>query len=278
MSVSASAKPKAKATDPLLERIREALLASRDVFADYEPGRIAAAKKAGGDPVTDADHAVDAVLRELLPRDGEGWLSEETTDDLSRLDAKRVWVVDPLDGTREFVLGIPEWCVSIGYVEDGVPIAGGVCNPQSGETIIGGRGAGVVYNGEPATMSRREHLEGALVLGSRSESNRGEWDLFDDAPFTVRPMGSIAYKLALVAAGKADATWTVVPKNEWDVAAGVALVLAGGGEAYEPDGRPRTFNRRDPLLTGLVAHPSSLAAEIQPVVERHRSAQAARGR
>ena len=263
-------------SDRILARIEEALRASAEIFQDYEPGKVAAEKKAGGDPVTEADNAVNDVLHQLLPRDGEGWLSEETTDDLRRLEASRVWVVDPLDGTKEFVLGIPEWCVSIGYVEDGVPIAGGIFNPQSGVTIIGGRGAGVTYNGTAATMSERSHLEGALVLGSRSESKRGEWDLFDDAPFNVQPMGSVAYKLGLVAAGKADATWTVVPKNEWDVAAGVALVLAGGGEAYEPEGTPRTFNSRDPLLSGLVAHPKALAADVRAVVERHRLAQAAR--
>ena len=265
-------------SDPILARIAEALRASAEIFRDYEPGKVEAQKKAGGDPVTEADNAVNEVLHKLLPRDGEGWLSEETTDDLRRLDARRVWVVDPLDGTKEFVLGIPEWCVSIGYVEDGVPTAGGIFNPRSGETILGGRGEGVLYNGEAATMSQRDRLEGAVVLGSRSESKRGEWDLFDDAPFTVRAMGSVAYKLGLVAAGKADATWTVIPKNEWDVAAGVALVLAGAGVAYEPDGTPRTFNSRDPLLSGLVAHPTALAPDVKPVVERHRLSQAARAR
>jgi len=262
-------------SDLPLDRIEKGLREAGRVLERFTPGEVEAEKKAGGDPVTAADSAVDDVLKALLPRDGEGWLSEETTDDLRRLETRRVWVVDPLDGTKEFVLGIPEWCVSIGYVEDGVPVAGGIFNPQSGETILGGRGAGVRYNGESASMSERSSLDGALVLGSRSESKRGEWDLFqsESTPFTIRPMGSVAYKLGLVAAGKADATWTVVPKNEWDVAAGVALILAAGGEAYEPDGTPRVFNQRDPLLKGLVAHPPQLGRDVQAAVARHLRAQ-----
>ena len=263
-------------TASVLERIERALSEAGRVLTDFVPGKVAAEHKAGGDPVTEADHAVNDVLLELLPRDGEGWLSEETLDDRKRLDARTVWVVDPLDGTKEFVMGIAEWCVSIGYVEDGVPIAGGILNPQSGEVIVGGRGEGVLYNGEPATMSRRSSLDGALVLGSRSESKRGEWDLFESSPFEVRPMGSVAYKLGLVAAGKADATWTIVPKNEWDVAAGVALVLAAGGDAYEPDGVARVFNRSDPLLKGLVAHPKGLGRDVKAAVRRHLEARAPR--
>ena len=107
------------------------------------------------------------------------------------------------------------------------------------------------------------------MLGSRSESKRGEWDILEDADFEVRPMGSVAYKLALVAAGRAGATWTLVPKNEWDVAAGVALVLAAGGHVYEPNGTPRRFNRPNPLLSGLVAHPPSLEKDVKAAIERH---------
>ena len=254
----------------VLERIEAALSATVPIFAGFTPGKVAAEKKSGGDPVTEADNAVNAELAKILPREGEGWLSEESTDDLARLDRSRVWVVDPLDGTKEFVLGIPEWCVSVGYVVDGIPVAGGIYAPQTQEMVLGGRGVGVTHNGEPASMSERTTLSGAVVLGSRSESKRGEWELFDDAPFQVRPMGSVAYKLGLVASGRADVTWTVVPKNEWDVAAGVALVHAAGGETYEPDGTPRSFNSRDPLLTGLVAHPPQLRDEVKAAVDRHR--------
>src|SRR6201998_2088806 len=109
----------------ILTRIAAALEAARGVFAGFTPGEIEAEYKAGHDPVTEADRAVDAVLRENLLRDGEGWLSEESVDDASRLGKRRVWVVDPLDGTREFVQGIPEFCVSIGFVENRRTVGGG---------------------------------------------------------------------------------------------------------------------------------------------------------
>src|ERR1700729_1304809 len=145
----------------ILQRIQAALDAARDVFARFTPGAIETEYKIGHDPVTEADRAVDAVLRQNLLREGEGWLSEETVDDLSRLDKSRVWVVDPLDGTREFVQGIPEFCVSIGYVENGRPVAGGICNPATNEIFLGSLESGVTYNGKPARPSQRTTLDGA---------------------------------------------------------------------------------------------------------------------
>src|SRR5690349_10203860 len=184
-----------------LQRIYDALEAARQVLSRFTPGAIAAEYKVGHDPVTEADREVDAVLRKNLLREGEGWLSEESVDDFTRLDKNRVWVVDPLDGTREFVAGIPEFCVSVGMVENGRPVAGGICNPATNETIIGSLQSGVTYNGEPARPSEKSALADALVLASRSEVKRGEWEAFKAAPFKSRPMGSVAYKLALVAAG-----------------------------------------------------------------------------
>ena len=212
-----------------LERIQSALEAARQVFSRFTSGAIEAEYKIGHDPVTEADRAVDAVLRKELLREGEGWLSEESVDDFSRLDKNRVWVVDPLDGTREFVAGIPEFCVSIAMVENGRPVAGGICNPQTNEIFLGSLESGVTYNRKPAKPSQRTSLNGALVLASRSEVKRGEWKQFEGANLKIRPMGSVAYKLALVSAGLADVTFTLVPKNEWDVAGGAALVASAGG-------------------------------------------------
>lgn len=236
----------------VLERIEAALAAAREIFDRFTPGKIETEYKSGHDPVTEADRALDSALRKNLLRDGEGWLSEESADDLSRLDRERVWVVDPLDGTREFVEGIPEFCVSIAMVESGRPVAAGICNPATNETFIGAIDCGLTYNGAPARASQRRELQGAIVLASRSETKRGEWKQFADAPFKITPMGSVAYKLARVSSGLEDLTFTLTPKNEWDVAGGAALIASAGGFVQTLDA-PLTCNRKDPLIDGLIA-------------------------
>ena len=245
-----------------LERIHAALEAARTVLNRFTPGAIETEYKVGHDPVTEADRAVDDILRKPLLRPGEGWLSEETVDDLTRLDKPRVWVVDPLDGTREFVQGIPEFCVSIAMVENGIPVAGGICNPATDELILGSCETGVTYNGKPAQPSQRKNLHGALVLASRSEVKRGEWKQFESDDFTIRPMGSVAYKLGLVSAGRADVTFTLVPKHEWDVAAGAALVLSAGGFVQTLESTDLKCNQKNPLITGLIACGPYLKAEL----------------
>jgi myo-inositol-1(or 4)-monophosphatase len=256
----------ARALQGDLDRIAAAIGAVTPIVRRIAAGELEVATKERGDPVTEADRLVNDRLHELLLHDGEGWLSEETVDDLRRLDRRRVWVVDPLDGTREFVERIPEYCVSIGLVEDGVPVAGGIANPATGEVMIGGLGLGLWLNGARATAVQRATLDDALVLASRSEVKRGEWERFKGKSFRIQAMGSVAYKLALVAAGKADATWTLVPKHEWDVAAGVALVRAAGGEVFLPSGALRRFNAANPKLPGLIAGGAALAGPLRQLL------------
>src|SRR5258708_15376983 len=148
----------------VLERIQAAIEAAKQVFSRFTPGEIAAEYKAGHDPVTDADRELDAVLRKNLLRDGEGWLSEESADDHSRLFRSRVWVVDPLDGTREFIAGIPEFCVSIALVDRGRPVVGGICNPATNEVFLGSIYSGLSYKGIPSRASQRRTLQVALLL------------------------------------------------------------------------------------------------------------------
>ncbi len=250
-----------------LKRIERALQAAVSALPCFVPGGLRADFKGGDDPVTEADRTANRVLRDALIRNGEGWLSEESADDLARLKNECVWVVDPLDGTREFVAGIPEWCISVGFVERGRAVAGGVCNPATGEVFLGALGLGMSRNGNPVRPTDRKSLSQAVVLASRSEVKRGEWDCFRKAQFVTRPVGSVAYKLALVASGLADATWSLSPKNEWDIAAGVALVESAGGFVRKIDNSPLTFNRKSTLLPGLLACGPGLLDEVSSVLE-----------
>jgi myo-inositol-1(or 4)-monophosphatase len=258
---------KVQSSIEIVGRIKEALEKAVQALTPFVSGNVKADQKSGDrGPVTEADRAVNRVLHETLLREGEGWLSEETIDDPERLKKRRVWIVDPLDGTKEFVAGIPEWCISIAMVEDGRAIAGGICNPATKETFLGSRETGITYNGCGAQASRKSSLDGAMVLASRSEVRRGDWACFDDSPFIFRPMGSVAYKMALIASGLADATWTLTPKNEWDIAAGVALVEAAGGVVqFLPDARP-AFNNKSTLLPGLFACGPLLSSPINTLL------------
>jgi myo-inositol-1(or 4)-monophosphatase len=247
-----------------LTRIREALLAAANAIRPFTSGAVDYDEKGSRrDPVTAADLAANEALLRLLPLPGEGWLSEETADSPERLRCERVWVVDPLDGTREFVEGIPEWCISVGLVEGGEPVAGGIYSPSTDQLVLGSLETGVTLNGDPVGMTGLQALEGAVVLASRSEWKRGEWDRFQDAPFQVTPCGSVAFKLAKVAAGLADATWTLVPKHEWDVAGGAALVMAAGGTLMHADGTRPRFNQANPKLPDFLAADPELLGEFR---------------
>ncbi len=186
--------------------------------------------KGHDNPVTAADLEADQAIKNLLrdPFPTYGWLSEETADNDDRLKCQRVWIVDPLDGTREFINGIPEFAVAIALIEDGVPVLGVTYNPVKRELYSSARGVGCYLNSQRVRVTRTRVLKRATVLASRSETARGEWQVFDKM-LKVSPTGSVAYKLAMVAAGKGDATFTRSPKSEWDIASGAALVAEAGG-------------------------------------------------
>jgi myo-inositol-1(or 4)-monophosphatase len=128
--------------------------------------------------------------------------------------------------------------------------------------FLGSIDSGMTYNGSSVQASQRSNLLGATILASRSETKRGEWEAFQNAPFKTQPMGSVAYKLARVAAGLADATFTLSPKHDWDIAAGVALVHSAGGFARPLDQREFRFNRESALLPGMIACGANLRKEL----------------
>ncbi|HUG08088.1 MAG TPA: inositol monophosphatase family protein [Acidimicrobiia bacterium] len=249
----------------LVDRIDRALTAAENVFATLNGRKVTEMRKTGGDPLTHVDLALDEVLRDSLQVEGDGWLSEETADDLSRLDTELVWIVDPLDGTREFIDGLPEFCTSVAAVVDGMPVAGGVVNPAADLRVVGAIGLGVSCNGESASPRPSGPLAHMTVLASRSEVGRGQWEAVESAGIVVQPMGSVAYKMARVAAGLDHATWTPVPKHEWDVAGGAALMAAAGGSVIGVDGELLLFNQPRPWFSGVIAVPPGFEIHLEAV-------------
>jgi myo-inositol-1(or 4)-monophosphatase len=225
------------------------------------------AYKGTDSPVTVADRDANQKIHEILQGEfpGYGWLSEETADSPARLSCRRVWVVDPMDGTKEFIQKIPEFAVSIALIEGGVPVLGVAYNPTQDRLFWAVRGHGAWCEDRRLQVSQTERLADATVLSSRSETKRGEWADFVSL-FRTRPTGSAAYKLALVASGEADATFTLVPKNEWDVCAGTLLVEEAGGTVTHLNGQSLVFNQPQTLLRGLVASNGRLHSQLLDLI------------
>ncbi|HET8721359.1 MAG TPA: 3'(2'),5'-bisphosphate nucleotidase CysQ [Nitrospira sp.] len=220
-------------------------------------------------PVTTADLEVNRILRHMqeahFPDDG--WLSEESPDDPARLAKARVWVVDPIDGTKAFVNKLPQYCISVGLVEGGRPVLGAIFNPSTDELFTATVGRGLRVNGQPMSPAAPVG-ERSEVLVNPWEYRGGRWaDL--DGEVHCRPTLSIAYALALVAAGRAQATLTIEPENEWDVAAGVLLIEESGGSVSDAEGRPFVFNQAIPRFRGIIAVSATARAELRPLLETH---------
>jgi len=226
-------------------------------------------EKSHDNPVTEADlranESIHAAILGAFPDDG--WLSEETRDSHERLARRRVWIIDPLDGTKEFTQHIPEFCVCIALVDDGAPVVGVSYNPVTDELFAAARGLGLRLNGVPARCTDTADVSAARMLASRSEDKRGEWDPYKPL-MRVELTGSVALKLALIAAGRADGTFSLTPKHEWDVCAGAALILEGGGRMTDCHGQPLRFNSAKPLLPGIIATNAPLFEPILALTER----------
>ncbi len=249
---------------------RDAALAAGQILQRYfRDGGYQIDSKGRNNPVTTADFEADSELKQIL-RDAfpdYGWLSEETADNDDRLTRDRVWIVDPLDGTKEFIKGIPEFVVAIALADHGVPVMGVSYNPIKDELFAGIPGAGCLLDGIPVTVSDTRTLDHSTILASRSETARGEWKAYEGR-VTVRPIGSVAYKLALVAAGQADATFTLTPKSEWDIASGVALIIAAGGRVTDLHGDPMRFNQASVKTPGFVASNGHLHAQLERMLPK----------
>jgi myo-inositol-1(or 4)-monophosphatase len=230
-------------------------------------------RKGQNDFVTRADHeseaAVVAVLRDLVPEDTV--LTEEAGWLPGRNDSVQ-WIIDPLDGTTNFLQGLPVWCVSVGCVRNGEPIAGAVVDPLGGNWFVGERGAGVRWNDRPAQVSSRGGLSGAFLATGYPFRAHAALDHYLDAfrevfrqARAIRRCGAAALDLAYTAVGVYDGFFEF-RLSPWDVAAGGLLVLEAGGQVSDLDGGGRWLRDGNVLAGGPAVH-----AELQRAVARHAS-------
>ncbi|MEL6586402.1 MAG: 3'(2'),5'-bisphosphate nucleotidase CysQ [Pseudomonadota bacterium] len=211
-------------------------------------------KGGGQGPVTEADLEVDAMLREMLTaaRPDYGWLSEESPDDQARHGAKRVFVIDPIDGTRAFLNGESSFSHSLAIVEEGRPIAAAIYLPMKDRLYAAALGQGATRDGWPIAPSGRVHLNGAEVLGATSNFKADRWR-DGPLPVTQRFVSSLAFRMALAAEGRFDAMITLRAAWEWDIAAGALIVSEAGGHVTDQGGASLRFNNPHPQVNGVLA-------------------------
>lgn len=204
-------------------------------------------EKTKNNPVSDIDMAVDALLarrlQAILPE--AAWLSEETVDDPSRLNARLLWLVDPIDGTRDYVRGRSGWCVSVALVADGIPVFAVMAAPAQDKVWIAASGEGVTCNNERLAGSVRQNFAGSRVPAD--DLPRMDSDLV-----IVDKPNSIAMRMTMVACDRADLVATLRWGNEWDVAAAHLVAQEAGGVVTDALGRPIKYNKREPLDFGLI--------------------------
>ncbi|MGV6804379.1 MAG: 3'(2'),5'-bisphosphate nucleotidase CysQ [Ruegeria sp.] len=235
------------------------------IDAALEAGRIATRysgreaqrwdKPGGAGPVTEADLAVNSMLEQRLPsaRPGYGWLSEETEDNADRLTRDRVFIVDPIDGTRSFAEGSRTWAHSLAIAERGRIVAAVIYLPQREMMFSAALGQGATLNGEPIQATSVSEEPDAEVLAAKPNLREQHWRDGRPPRFHRAYRPSLAYRMALVAQGRFDGMLTLRPTWEWDIAAGDLILREAGGYCTDRIGLSLQFNNPLPRLNGVVA-------------------------
>ncbi len=239
-----------------LELLVKAAHAAGDVARQFSgPSAKVWEKPGGAGPVTEADLAVNRVLEDTLrsARPDYGWLSEESEDGGARLDRDRVFIVDPIDGTRSFMEGSQIWAHSLSVVERGKVIAGVIYLPMRDKLYAAALEGGATLNGTPLRVGARIEPDGATMLAAKPNF-KGEFWRRGEHPGLVRNFRpSLAYRMALVAEGRFDAMMTLRSAWEWDIAAGALILQEAGAAVSDQSGAGLVFNNPEPKVPGVLA-------------------------
>ena len=225
-------------------------------------------KPEGAGPVTEADLAVNAMLEERLrgARPGYGWLSEETEDNPDRLRRDRVFIIDPIDGTRSFLDGSKSWAHSLAVAVAGQVVAAVIYLPARDRLYSAAAGCGAFLNGVPIRAAQTGGLAGGLagadILAARPNLEPQHWRDGQPPRFARSYRPSLAYRMALVAEGRFDGMLTLRPSWEWDIAAGDLILREAGARCTDRAGAALVFNNPLPKLDGVVAGPAAIHAAL----------------
>ncbi|MFO1247371.1 MAG: 3'(2'),5'-bisphosphate nucleotidase CysQ [Alphaproteobacteria bacterium] len=239
----------------LEDTVREAGHIARSFYGgDYKRWN-----KEGGSPVTEADLAVNKYLCDTLTaaRPGYGWLSEETTDDPSRLERATVFIIDPIDGTVAFLKNRPHFTICAAIVVAGRPVCGVVYNPITDEMYSAREGAGAHRNGKQIHVGARDVLQDCAMLGDRTQLSAPPFP-----PMHVQNRNSVAYRVVLVADGSADASVSLTSKRDWDLAAADIILSEAGGSLTDTRGETLVYNKPSAKQSSLIAANPALSTEI----------------
>ncbi|GJM03800.1 MAG: 3'(2'),5'-bisphosphate nucleotidase CysQ [Rhodomicrobium sp.] len=243
---------------PLYEHLQETVIRAGDLAGELFRKDIHIETKPDGSKVSEADYAVNEFLQQKLCAfdPSYSWLSEESPVTDERLDAKRTWIIDPIDGTHSFLKGDTDWTIVAALIEKGEPVLGAVYNPVLNELYMAEKGSGAQLNGIDISTNSSEHVKNAHIIASKAQFDR----VFPDE--TTAPKRSwrcsMAYRIALVAAGKADATISMTPKNDWDIAAAHIILEEAGGQMTTQKGVKLRYNKPKLKHSGVVASSTPL--------------------
>ncbi len=231
-------------------------------FAIIEAGKIAlnlqkkikVKYKSKNQPVTNADIEINNFLFDFFKKKTPnfGWLSEESLDDKSRFESNFFWCLDPIDGTRSYILGKPEYTISLALINHFKPILGIIYNPVTKEYFYAEEHKGAFCNNAQIKVNSKKNFEVCSLAISNSEMN-----IFKNYNFfnikDVKKIGSIAYKIALVAKGKIDVAISLTKKNDWDLAAADLLIKEANGKIMETNGEKIIYNTKNLKINSVMA-------------------------
>jgi myo-inositol-1(or 4)-monophosphatase len=240
------------------------LFQAGEIARRYYGGTYKIWHKSRGNPVTEADIEIDRFLKRTLlaARPEYGWLSEETEDDSARLSAERVFVVDPIDGTHGFLKHRPQFTIVAAVVRNGRPVSAAIYNPITDEIFEASKDHGARKNGAAISVSIRSSFDGARILAERKLMDPARWASPWPESLASETRASAAYRLALVASGEFDATFSLSQKSDWDLAAGDLITWEAGGVVTDRQSAPLIYNRESTVHGSVICAGPHLHARI----------------